>query len=130
MTAIKKRIKKSGLNKKVLFTGRIRQGEIAKYMNEMDVFILYRDLRTYGLREDLYREARSKGIHILRYDFDKELTVSADGEELSVMFTDTSIRRQMEIQPDLLFGKVALEYGFTTRDRVIECAREQETEMR
>lgn len=37
---IKKRIKKNGLNGKVLFTGRIEQSEIAKYMNEMDVFIL------------------------------------------------------------------------------------------
>ena len=37
---IKKRIKKNGLNGNVLFTGRITQSEIAKYMNEMDVFIL------------------------------------------------------------------------------------------
>ena len=74
----------------------------------MDVFILYRDLRSYGLREDLYREARSQGIHILRYDFDQELTVSADGEDLSVMFTDTSIRRQMEIRPDLVVLATAI----------------------
>ncbi|MBT8357206.1 MAG: FAD-dependent oxidoreductase [Deltaproteobacteria bacterium] len=80
-----------------------------KEMNpEMDVFILYRDFRSYGLREDLYREARGKGIHILRYDYDKELTVSADGEDLSVMFTDTSIRRQMEIRPDLLVLATAI----------------------
>ena len=37
---IKKRIKKNGLNGKVLFTGRIKQSEIAKYMNKMDVFVL------------------------------------------------------------------------------------------
>ncbi|MHB8985435.1 MAG: FAD-dependent oxidoreductase, partial [Eubacteriales bacterium] len=34
-----------------------------KEMNpEMNVFILYRDIRSYGFYEDLYREARSKGI--------------------------------------------------------------------
>jgi glycosyltransferase involved in cell wall biosynthesis len=37
---IKTRIKNNGLNDKVLFTGKIEQSEIAKYMNEMDVFIL------------------------------------------------------------------------------------------
>jgi heterodisulfide reductase subunit A len=94
---------------KVCCTHSIKNALKLKEMNpEMDVFILYRDLRAYGLREDLYREARSKGIHILRYDFDKDLTVSADGEELSVMFTDTSIRRQMEIKPDLLVLSTAI----------------------
>jgi len=94
---------------KVCCTHSIKNALKLKEINpEMDVFILYRDLRTYGLREDLYREARSKGIHILRYDFNKELTVSADGGELSVMFTDSSIRRQMEIQPDLLVLATAI----------------------
>jgi heterodisulfide reductase subunit A len=69
---------------------------------EMDIFILHRDIRTYGLREDLYREAREKGIQFLRYDFDKELTVDQDKKDIRIRFTDTSIRRKMEIRPDLL----------------------------
>ncbi len=94
---------------KVCCTRSIKNALKLKETNpKMDVFILYRDLRTYGLREDLYREARKKGIHILRYDFDKELTVSADGEELSVRFTDSSIRRQMEIRPDLIVLSTAI----------------------
>ncbi|MHC4661563.1 MAG: protein kinase domain-containing protein [Planctomycetota bacterium] len=43
---------------------------------------------------------------------------------------DLTTEETREIRPELLFGKVALEYGFTTRDRVIECAREQETVRR
>jgi heterodisulfide reductase subunit A len=74
----------------------------------MDVFILYRDMRSYGLREDLYREARSKGIHVLRYDFDKDLTVAADQGDLRVCFTDTTLRRQLEIRPDLLVLATAI----------------------
>ncbi len=94
---------------KVCCTHSIKNALKLKETNpKMDVFILYRDLRTYGLREDLYREARKKGIHILRYDFEKELTVSADGEELSVLFTDSSIRRQMEIRPDLIVLSTAI----------------------
>ena len=43
-----------------------------KSMNpDMDVFILYRDLRAYGFREDLYREAREQGVLFMRYDLDR-----------------------------------------------------------
>lgn len=69
---------------------------------EMDVFILYRDMRTYGLREDLYRRARSAGIMFIRYDIDGDLIVEGDGEDLQVTFTDCVLRRKMEIRPDLL----------------------------
>ncbi len=68
----------------------------------MDIFVLHRDIRTFGFREDLYREAREKGVQFMRYDIDKELTVQREGEDLRVRFTDTSIRRQMEIGPDLV----------------------------
>ena len=76
--------------------------ELKKRHPEMDVFILYRDMRTYGLREDLYREAREKGIRFIRYDDDKTLDVKKDGSDIQVSFTDSSIRRKMEIRPDLL----------------------------
>jgi heterodisulfide reductase subunit A len=75
---------------------------------DMDIFILYRDIRTYGLREDLYREAREKGIQFMRYDFDKELTVDRDKEDIRIRFTDTTIRRKMEIRPDLLVLATAI----------------------
>ena len=69
---------------------------------EMDVVVLYRDLRPYGLREDLYREARSKGIVFVRYDADEALDVTTDAEDLKVTFADRVLGRQMEIRPDLL----------------------------
>jgi heterodisulfide reductase subunit A len=74
----------------------------------MDIFILHRDIRTYGLREDLYREAREKGIQFVRYDFDKELTVDQDEEDIRIRFTDTTLRRKMEIRPDLLVLATAI----------------------
>jgi heterodisulfide reductase subunit A len=76
--------------------------KLRKINPEMDIFVLHRDIRTYGLREDLYREARANGIQFIRYDFDKGLTVDRDAEHIRVRFTDTTLRRQMEIRPDLL----------------------------
>ncbi|MBW2168232.1 MAG: CoB--CoM heterodisulfide reductase iron-sulfur subunit A family protein, partial [Deltaproteobacteria bacterium] len=94
---------------KVCCTHSIKSALKLKELNpEMDIFILFRDMRSYGLREDLYREARSKGILFVRYDFDKELNVNIDKEDLQVTFTDSAIRRKMEIRPDLLVLATAI----------------------
>ena len=62
---------------------------------EMDVFVLYRDMRTYGLREGLYREAREKGVVFIRYDFSKELAVSKDQDDLQVRCTSYVLQREI-----------------------------------
>jgi heterodisulfide reductase subunit A2 len=69
---------------------------------DMAVFVLYRDMRTYGLREALYREAREKGVVFVRYDVDKPFTVSNANRELAVRCFSTMFQREMEIKPDLL----------------------------
>ena len=49
---------------------------------EAQIVIAYRDIRTYGLREDLYRTAREKGILFVRYDPERppEVAVPEDRE--------------------------------------------------
>ena len=37
---------------------------------DMRVFILYRDMRTYGQREDLYTRARELGVIFIRFDLE------------------------------------------------------------
>jgi heterodisulfide reductase subunit A len=94
---------------KVCCTHSIKNALQLKKLNpEMDVYILYRDMRSYGLREDLYREAREKGIIFARYHADQGLDVRVDEEDLKVQFTDTAIRRKMEITPDLLVLATAI----------------------
>ncbi len=94
---------------KVCCTHSIKNALALKEINpEMDIFILYRDMRSYGLREDLYRTAREKGVLFIRYDDGKDLNVEIDGEDLQVMFTDSVIRRKMKIQPDLLVLATAI----------------------
>jgi heterodisulfide reductase subunit A len=76
--------------------------ELKEIHPNMDVFILYRDMRTYGLREDLYREARTKGVVFIRYDDQKELEVDGDQGGLQLRFTHYALQREMELRPDLL----------------------------
>jgi len=43
---------------------------------EMNIYILYRDIRTYGFYEEYYQEARQEGIIFLRYDLENKPKVS------------------------------------------------------
>ena len=45
---------------------------LKKHNPEMNVFILYRDIRTYGEREYLYKSAREKGIIFIRYEVGRQ----------------------------------------------------------
>ncbi len=70
---------------------------------DMKVFILYRDLRAYGFREDLYREARERGVIFIRFDPENapEVTETPEGG-LSLVATDHVLQRRVRISPDLL----------------------------
>ncbi len=82
--------------------------QLRKLNPEIDVYILYRDMRAYGLREDLYREAREKGVIFIRYQADQGLDVFLDEKDLKISFKDTVLRRKLEITPDLLVLATAI----------------------
>ncbi len=67
----------------------------------MDVFVLYRDIRTYGQREELYREARRHGVVFIRYSLEQKPRVQG-GEEISVLVRDHVLGREMVIQGDMV----------------------------
>ena len=103
------RIKERPYCSKVCCTHSVRNAITLKDLNpEINVFILYRDMRTYGLREDLYREAREKGIFFIRYDDQKDLRVTREGENLQIRFTSYVLGREMEARPDLLILATAM----------------------
>jgi heterodisulfide reductase subunit A len=70
---------------------------------ESDIFILYRDIRTYGFQEELYRRARAAGIVFIRFNPEEEFDVSHDeNKQLMVSFTDTVLKHRMQIKSELL----------------------------
>jgi len=97
------RIKERPYCSKVCCTHSVKNALALKTLKpEMDVFVLYRDMRTYGLREGLYQEARARGVRFIRFDVDKELTVSENNDTLIVRCFSTMFQREIEIKPDLL----------------------------
>ena len=76
--------------------------ELKKRNPEMSVFILYRDIRTYGEREYLYKQAREQGIIFIRYSLDRKPEVTVAGETLKVRVIDHVLGTPIEIEADLL----------------------------
>jgi heterodisulfide reductase subunit A len=88
---------------KVCCTHSIHKALTLKELNpDMDIYILYRDIRTYGEREDVYREARLKGIRFIRYDIEDKPTVEKRDGRLRVTVKDQVIKRSVEIDTDII----------------------------
>ena len=76
--------------------------EIKERSPETQVYILNRDIRTYGVWEDLYQKARELGVIFIRYDVEKKPKVSATEDHLSVKITDPILQMPLEIAADYL----------------------------
>jgi heterodisulfide reductase subunit A-like polyferredoxin len=88
---------------KVCCTHTITSALELKALNpELDVVVLYRDIRTYGQREALYREARRQGVIFIRYSLDQKPLVETDGEVISITVRDPILDRQILLHPDLV----------------------------
>ena len=75
---------------------------------KMDVIVLYRDIRTYGEREYLYRKARMAGVKFFRYSLDEKPQVSLAGDTLQVEIMDRILARNIRIETDLLCLSTAI----------------------
>ena len=74
-----------------------------KQMNpDMNVFVLYRDLRTYGERELLYKKARELGVIFIRFSRDQKPVVKVENGKLTVNVVDHILGRPLELEADLL----------------------------
>jgi heterodisulfide reductase subunit A-like polyferredoxin len=69
---------------------------------ETQVYILYRDIRTYGVREDLYKKARELGVLFIRYDLEDLPQVEEDGGRLRITAQDHVLGRPISFEVDRL----------------------------
>ncbi len=69
---------------------------------DMNVYVLYRDIRTYGEREYLYKEARENGVIFIRFSVDDKPQVAVDNGRLTVRVKDHILGRPLELDTDLI----------------------------
>ena len=75
-------------------------------LKEMDpareVTVIYRDIRTFGLKEDYYKKARELNVRFIRYDEERKPEVIQQGDKLSIRVFDPIMNGPMEFKTDLL----------------------------
>jgi heterodisulfide reductase subunit A len=67
---------------------------------EAQVVIFYRDIRTYGLRENYYAKARDLGVRFVRYEVDNKPQVTPDGQGFQVKIYDPVLEREIILPAD------------------------------
>ena len=79
---------------------------------QMDIYILFRDIRTYGFSEDYYRKASDKDVKFIRYEVDAKPQVETDEEEgrpvLRITLPDYILDKKLALAADYLVLSAAV----------------------
>ena len=76
--------------------------ELKRINPAVNVAILHRDIRTYGLKERLYREALSAGVFFVRYDPSMCPAVESEGEKTQVRVRDRILDAELVFEADMV----------------------------
>ena len=94
--------------------------ELKSIHPEMNIYILFRDVRTYGFIEDYYREARGRQVRFIRYEPDDAPVVSVvekNGKSvLKIVVTDETLNRKVAIDADVLALAAAVVPSSSTKE--------------
>ena len=66
------------------------------------IYVLYRDVRTYGFKEDFYTKARENGVIFIRYGDEKKPVLQNSNGTLDLSVFDPVLQENVLIHPDLV----------------------------
>jgi heterodisulfide reductase subunit A-like polyferredoxin len=75
---------------------------------EIEVSILYRDIRTYGLHELQYRKAREMGVTFIHFDVANKPEVISENGDLKIKVMDKSLNKEITLKAELLVLSAAI----------------------
>ena len=76
--------------------------KLKKHNPDANIYVLYRDVRAYGVHELAYKQAREEGIIFIRYEEEAKPQVTYQNGILSVHVFDPILRRKTVIDADLV----------------------------
>jgi heterodisulfide reductase subunit A-like polyferredoxin len=68
---------------------------------QAEITILYKDIRAYGFKEQLYTKARERGVIFVRYENEHTPEIQLTNP-LTVLIRDLILQRNLELHPDLV----------------------------
>jgi heterodisulfide reductase subunit A len=90
-------------------TNTMKNASLIKQINpDCQVYVLYKDLITYGFREEYYTEARERGVIFLRYDETDPPQMQVEYGQLQVRIKDVILNQTLTFTPDLLALSMAI----------------------
>jgi heterodisulfide reductase subunit A len=88
---------------RVCCTEAVKNGlKIMKNIPKAEVSILFRDMRTYGFREDFYTESAGAGVHFIRYYEDSPPEIKLNDGSIDVHVKEHLIEEMIHLKPDYL----------------------------
>jgi len=75
--------------------------KIKELSPESNVYIIYKDIRTYGFREKYYQMAAEKGVIFIRYEDENKPIVTNDNG-LKIIINDLILQRKITLEPDMI----------------------------
>ena len=82
--------------------------QVKKTHPDSEVSIIYRDIRTYGLREEMYTRAREEGVRFIRYEPESMPEVTVEDGALHVGADDPVLGQRLAIEADAVVLAPAL----------------------
>lgn len=76
--------------------------DLKKRYPRKEIYLLYRDVRTYGFKEEYYRQARQLGVNFVRYDKDDPPKVTNEDGRLRIEAKDHVLGENMIVDVDLI----------------------------
>jgi heterodisulfide reductase subunit A len=76
--------------------------KIKQVSPQTEVYVLFKDIRSYGFKEDYYRDAAMKGVTFINYDDERKPELTKEGDKLKMAFWEPVLKQQLEIEPDLV----------------------------
>jgi heterodisulfide reductase subunit A len=76
--------------------------KIKEVSPQTEVYVLFKDIRSYGFKEDYYRDAAMKGVTFINYDDERKPELTKEGNKLKMAFWEPVLKQQLELEPDLV----------------------------
>lgn len=81
--------------------------KIKEVSPQTEVYVLFKDIRSYGFKEDYYRDAAMKGVTFINYGDERKPELTKEGNKLKMAFWEPVLKQQLDIEPDLVVLSVA-----------------------
>jgi len=94
---------------RVCCTAAVKNSLKLKSINpDVHISVLYRDIRTFGLKETYYLKARQQGVRFYRFEREDKPQVVARDDTLAISVFDAQLQAPVQLQADLLILSAAI----------------------